>query len=366
MAQKKDEKTKKWFFYGKYIDPITGKYKNYKKRGFKTKTEAKVAESLFLDKLEEIKKGNILMSNLINDYLEHCYKFMKDSSYISLSNRIKNHITPFFKDMHVNDITTDTIRKWKDYMTNKGLCLRYRKDIFIILSMIFNYGEKYYDIDNRSVKKEGNFKEQERKKEMQFWTFDEFKQFDSVIDDLEYKTLFNFLYYTGCRRGEAQAINWNDFSKGFKSVDINKNVYNKIKGEPYKIQPPKTPESYRTISLPNVVICLLEQLYKKDSKMDGFNNNCFVFGFNKPLSDTTIERRKNNYCKIANVKQIRIHDFRHSHASYLINNIPNDQNLILAISKRLGHSSPTTTMQIYAHMMPNDDDKILNILNQNS
>ena len=365
MAQKKDEKTKKWFFYGKYIDPLTGKYKNYKRRGFKTKTEAKVAESLFLENIEEIKKGNVLMSNLIKDYLEHCYKFMKDSSYISLSNRIKNHITPFFKDMHINDVTTDTIRKWKDYMTDKGLSLRYRKDIFIILSMIFNYADKYYNIDNRSCKKEGNFKEQERKKEMQFWTFEEFKKFDSVIDDLEYKAFFNFLYYTGCRRGEAQAINWNDFSKGYKTVEINKNVFNKIKGEPYKIQPPKTPESYRTISLPNFVISLLEQLYEQDSKIDGFSKNCFVFGVNKPLSDTTIERRKNKFCKLANVKQIRIHDFRHSHASYLINNMPNDQNLILAISKRLGHSSPTTTLKIYAHMMPSDEDKILNILNKN-
>lgn len=93
--------------------------------------------------------------------------------------------------------------------------------------------------------------------------------------------------------------------------------------------------------------------------------NCFVFGVNKLLSDTTIERHKNNYCKIANVKQIKIHDFRHSHTSYLISSMPNDQNLILAISKRLGHASPTTTMQIYAHMMPSDEDKILNILNKN-
>lgn len=83
-------------------------------------------------------------------------------------------------------------KEWLVYMTNKGLCLRYRKDIFITLSMIFNYGEKYYDIDNRSVKKEGNFKEQERKKEMQFWTYEEFKKFDSVIDDLEYKVFLIF------------------------------------------------------------------------------------------------------------------------------------------------------------------------------
>ena len=28
MAVRKDEKTKKWYFYGKYKDPITNKYKD--------------------------------------------------------------------------------------------------------------------------------------------------------------------------------------------------------------------------------------------------------------------------------------------------------------------------------------------------
>lgn len=32
--------------------------------------------------------------------------------------------------------------------------------------------------------------------------------------------------------------------------------------------------------------------------------------------------------------------------------------------KELGHSSPTITLQVYAHMMPNDDDKLLNIMNK--
>jgi integrase len=43
--------------------------------------------------------------------------------------------------------------------------------------------------------------------------------------------------------------------------------------------------------------------------------------------------------------------------------MPNDKNVILAISKRLGHSSPTTTLSIYAHMMPEQEDMILSMLN---
>lgn len=75
---------------------------------------------------------------------------------------------------------------------------------------------------------------------------------------------------------------------------------------------------------PNLVIetnqlkCQLKSLYNVQCKLDGFNSNWFVFGGIKPTLETTIQFHKNKYCKIANVEQIRIHDFRHSRASLLI------------------------------------------------
>ena len=58
--------------------------------------------------------------------------------------------------------------------------------------------------------------------------------------------------------------------------------------------------------------------------------------------------------------KIRIHDFRHSHASYLINSgIP-----IKAVSQRLGHSSVKTTMDVYWHLMDKDEANILKLLNK--
>lgn len=366
MSVNKDRKTGKWFYSGKYIDPITRKRRDYKKRGFATKSEAKISESLFLNNLEEETKGSIRIGSLIDEYFEQSKKTMKASSYNSLTNKTNKHIRPFFENKNIRDIHPEDIREWKEQISEKNLSYRYKRDLFIMLSTIFNFAERYYRIDNPSLKIEGNFKDPNvQKKEMMFWTLEEFTKFDSVIEDIEYRTLYNFLYWTGCRRGEVLALNWTDFTNGFKAVKIRKTINQKIKGIPYEITTPKTPGSNRNVSLPIQLIKMLRELYAYECTIDGFNDKCFVFGVEKPMKDTTIEARKNRYCDAAGVKKIRIHDFRHSHASYLINNMPNDKNLIIAISKRLGHSSPTITLQVYAHMMPNDDDKLLSILNDN-
>ena len=107
--------------------------------------------------------------------------------------------------------------------------------------------------------------------------------------------------------------------------------------------------------------CGKEVYYEKSQKNYGFNKDWFVFGGETPLSDQTIRRKMNNMSKIAGVKQIRVHDLRHSHASLLINNGHN----IIIVAKRLGHSDIKQTLNTYSHLMPNIQSEIVESLNIN-
>ncbi len=49
----------------------------------------------------------------------------------------------------------------------------------------------------------------------------------------------------------------------------------------------------------------------KAKQYKDYKDSWFVFGNSIPFKETTIQLRKNKYCKLANVKQIRVHDFRH-------------------------------------------------------
>ncbi|MCT7895306.1 MAG: tyrosine-type recombinase/integrase, partial [Lactobacillus gasseri] len=76
---------------------------------------------------------------------------------------------------------------------------------------------------------------------------------------------------------------------------------------------------------------------------NGFVNNMFA---NVPLSTTTIDRWNCTIAKKAGLEHIKVHGFRHTHASLLFASGASMQD----VKERLGHASITTTMNVYTHL----------------
>lgn len=226
---------------------------------------------------------------------------------------------------------------------------------------VLHYAEKYYDYNFTKVlnKMNGFENPNELKKEMLFYTYEEFIKFIEKIDDIKYKTFFETLYYCGLRKGEANALNWNDIDFDNKVIRINKNLTQKIKGEKYVILPPKTKSSRRLLPIPEKLLNDLKMLYNEYSKYENFSKNWFIFGGIFPLSDTSIQNKQDLACKLSGTKKIRIHDFRHSTASLLISNGAS----VTLVSKYLGHSDISTTLNTYTHMFKNELDDIVKAIN---
>ncbi len=72
-----------------------------------------------------------------------------------------------------------------------------------------------------------------------------------------------------------------------------------------------------------------------------------------------MQLHRDKACKLAKVKTIRIHDFRHSCASLLINNGAS----ITLVAKYLGHSNITTTLNTYTHLFKNELDDMIETIN---
>ena len=72
------------------------------------------------------------------------------------------------------------------------------------------------------------------------------------------------------------------------------------------------------------------------------------------------QRRKGKIAQKAGVKEIRLHDFRHSCASLLVNNgAP-----ITMVSKYLGHSNSSETLNTYSHLFNTTSSEVINTINR--
>ena len=105
--------------------------------------------------------------------------------------------------------------------------------------------------------------------------------------------------------------------------------------------------------MPQIIADTLAKIKKDASEKD------FVFGEKKPLPSTTVDRKFQRAIEKAGVKRIRVHDLRHSCASYLLSELIS----IVGVSRYLGHKDVKETLNTYSHLMPDDQTRILYTLN---
>ena len=160
------------------------------------------------------------------------------------------------------------------------------------------------------------------------------------------------LFYSGLRVGELLALTMADYDGKANTITVTKTLSRTATG--YVVAPPKTPKSRRTVTIPckasavlNAYIATLYEPQKQDNIFIGLNRNRLAYVIRLAAAG-------------ADVKKIRVHDLRHSHASLLINNGAN----IKAVSERLGHDDIKTTLNTYGHLYQNQDNALAAMLDK--
>lgn len=299
---------------------------------------------------------------MIELFLNFKKKRVRETTYYNYGNKIP-YLKPLFK-VKLKDFNYSHFERWHDYMDYETtLATRTKNDLMKYLKSTLNYGMKWYDFNfNSMYKKMVNFSNpNEMPKEMQFYTYEEFKLFISVENDLKFKTLFETLYYCGLRRGELRGLIWNNIDFERKTLSVSKQITDRCGTvKKFKFVVPKTQNSIRTLKMPEILVNSLKRAKLEAKQLNGFNENYFVAGDAFPISSNALADRKNANCEKAGVKQIRIHDFRHSCASLLINNGAN----ITLVAKYLGHSKIDETLNTYSHMFRSVLDNVVDTINK--
>lgn len=350
---------RQYYFRIKYKD-IFGVAHDYSSPKFKNKRDAENEEALYRIKIanQETTISNVTFEQIFNEYIISLSKNVKPQT--TLRNKYMFERLKPLHSLIINDFNIQKYRQFQYELENHKFSIDYTNKIIELLRRLITYSNKYYGTSNKMLNYIEKYKKvNELKKEMDFFTYEEYMKFDSVIDNFEYHTFFEILFYMGLRQGETQALTWKDIDFKNNTLKVNKTLTTKIKGEKWTISSPKTKNSTRTLPITKKLVDDLKVMYNSAKKYKNFSNSWFVFGNAFPFPETTIQQRKNNYCKMADIKQIRIHDFRHSCATLLINNGAS----ITLVSKWLGHADISITLKVYAHLYENELNKMANILN---
>lgn len=339
---------------------VEGREINKRLSGFKTKKQAEQAYMQFIfsqPKHEKRSQENLTaiqktFESFYHEYLEFKISRVKVSTYYDIVKIFPRHILPFFGHMKLKEITKHVVLQWQNSLDKQNYTYKYKSNLRAFLFNYFKYLNTYHDIPNVVAKVDG-FVKTKTKVEQQIWTLDQFKKFIAVTQE-PYTTFFKTLYYLGLRLGECLALSPHDIDFDKNTVNINKNLTEKVKGKPFEIVAPKNISSYRVLEMPKQLASSLNNYIKQ------FNPTTFLFGDEKPFATTSLRRIYAQYLEISKVPKIRMHDFRHSHASLLIELGAN----IVLIAKRLGHTNIEMTLNTYSHLMPNSEKELIEKIEQ--
>lgn len=359
----KDTKGNSWY-YRCYFTDRYGNRKQTKSRLYPTKGIASDEEHEFLRSIKttDTIDLNINFKYVCDEWLNFKRNKIKITTYYGVEKTTKKYIYKYFYNFKLHDIKIHNLQEWKNTLIKSNLSISRTNLIISYLKEILTYSNVYYDFDTKianylvKIRDDSPIKNDSLKDN--YWTYEEYNRFITNVDDNYYSLIFKFLYYTGVRLGELRALNWNDIDFIKKTLSITKSMSKDSFQKGSIIVSPKTKNSIRTLDLSNNLINELLAYKEEQKKIYGFNNNWYVFGGFQYLGITTLRNKLNQYIKIANVKKITIHGFRHSHVSLLID-IGCD---FKDVAERIGDTIKMV-QETYYHMFPERKKIIIERLN---
>lgn len=332
--------------------------------------EAKQLETALMSEYKDKRTAvKLTVKELCDEYAEYHKHETRRTSHESTMKILRLRVLPYLADYRLDKLTQPVLADWKNKIAAENFVISTKKNAYAKFSALLNYAVKMDYIPKNPLTVLGNFKDPEQidkpAEVLHYYTPEQFLAYITVAHDTAvtcidwgYYVFFNIAFYTGARKGEINALKWSDIDGNI--MHIRRSVSQKIKGGDVET-PPKNKSSYRDLQIPEPLMKILKEHKKRQQEGSRlFSDNYRVCGGERPLRDTSIENKNKAFAKAANLPHIRIHDFRHTHASLLVNEGINIQE----IARRLGHADVQMTWNTYSHLYPREEERAVEILNK--
>ncbi len=327
-------------------------YDTYGKRRWSTLpmgTTKKKAQECLREIEDQLLRGIYLperkiptFAEVAHDWIEYKRPNLRHSTWSVYEGHVRNHFSEF-NPIRVSLTTTAKVEKWIAARRSEGMQLGTLKKVLVTLGQILAYAVRHgYAMQNpvRDAERPRGNGLESTDKGIRVLAPSQIAAFLEAVDDVKYRTLFLLALMSGARQGELLGLKWGDVDWKNSQIRIQRTFNNLAWYET------KTKASNRRIDLGPAMMTELKKwrLACPHSELDlVFPNKA-----GQPLDHKNmVSRQFMPALRAAGIDKIRFHDLRHTYASLMIEQGEN----IKYIQTQLGHSSPTVTLNVYAHLM---------------
>jgi integrase len=202
--------------------------------------------------------------------------------------------------------------------------------------------------------------------EMKILDENQVMQFFIAVQDDRNEALYHMAIKTGMRKGELMGLKWTDLDWNRGTIRVQRQVQ-RVTGQGMVFMSPKTKAGRRSIALGEETLRILrehrtKQQFERDLAGTQWQDYDLIFpsSIGTPQSPSNLLRSFKSILKGAGLPVIRFHDLRHTAASLMLNQgVP-----AFVVSKILGHSKASTTMDIYGHLIPAMHEEVGNLMDE--
>ncbi|AIM40982.1 integrase [Mycobacterium phage Squirty] len=266
------------------------------------------------------------------------------------SSYLRNDITPVIGAIPLDRLTPDDVAAWVQGLAARGLAGKTIANRHGFLSAALKTAVQAEVIptnpaaDTRMPRTE--------RAEMCCLTRDEFNLLLAQFAP-HWQPLVRFMVASGARFGEISALRPADVDRTHNTVYIGRGWKRTYDGAGYELGAPKTKRSVRTISVHPALLgdldyggeFLFTNTVGKPLRAPGFRSNVWYPAVAKARAAGL-------------AKKPRIHDMRHTCASWMIAGGAN----MYAVQRHLGHESIQTTISLYTHLDRSDSERAAKII----
>jgi integrase len=276
---------------------------------------------------------------------------IRPHTWSQYSSGVHFHIAPILGNITLKDLQADMIQQFYEFKLKLGAGKRTVEILHSILHRALEQAVKMGIIGRNPT--DATNPPRPSEKEMKFLDESQVSQLLLAAKGDRDEALYFLAIATGLRQSELLGLQWSDLDWQKQTLTVQRQAKREGRNDGY-FAPLKTRSGRRTLVLGKKMIERLREHYDRQRLEIRLGKNWKNLDLIFPSTTGTPQNQANLYrhflglVERAGLPRIRFHDLRHTAASLMLNHgVP-----VIIVSRRLGHSKVSITLDIYGHMFP--------------